>query len=102
MDKRFNEILSEMGIYLIFLFFLYYDSFTNYSNSSFTYNQLFRSTFVFPQNPNEKGLNDVILFSILFMIRSRETMKQVISIVMIFLISLFFQMGNFFYCDHFF
>ena len=61
MDKQLNEILNEMGIYLIFLFFLYFVSFTNLSSSSFNYNQLFVNTFVENQSPNEIGLNNVFL-----------------------------------------
>jgi len=58
LDKQLSEILNEMGIYLIFLFFLYFVSFTNLSSSSFTYNQLFVSTFVENQSPDEIGLNN--------------------------------------------
>ena len=61
MDKRLNEILKEIGIYLIFLFFLYYVSFKNLSSSAFTYNQLFQQTFVDSQSSNEIGLNDVFI-----------------------------------------
>jgi hypothetical protein len=60
MDKRLNEILKEIGIYLIFLFFLFYVSFTNHSLSAKTYNSLFQNTFVQQQKPKEIGLYDVI------------------------------------------
>jgi hypothetical protein len=62
MNKTLNEILKEIGIYLIFLFFLYYVSFKNLSSSAYTYNQLFQQTFVDPQSSNEIGLNDVFIF----------------------------------------
>jgi hypothetical protein len=61
MDKRLNEIFKEMGIYLIFLFFLYHVSYTNLSSSAFTYNLLFQQTFVDSQSSNETGLNDVFI-----------------------------------------
>ena len=60
MDKKLNEILKEIGIYFLFLFILYYVSFSNLSNSAYTYNKLFDSTFVQQQNSNEMGLNNVI------------------------------------------
>ncbi len=59
MDKRLNDILKECGIYLIFLFFLLYVSFTNVSLSAITYNRLFQHTFVQQQKPKEIGLNEV-------------------------------------------
>jgi hypothetical protein len=58
-DKQFDEILREIGVYLVFLFFLYFVSFSNFSDSSFTYNELFESTFVQPQSTNETGLEEV-------------------------------------------
>ena len=60
MDKKLNEILKEIGIYFLFLFVLYYVSFTNLSNSAYTYNKLFHSTFVQQLDSNEMGLNNVI------------------------------------------
>ena len=60
MNKKLNEILKEIGIYLIFLAILYYVSFTNLSNSAFTYNRLFKNTFVDSQSSNEIGLNEVV------------------------------------------
>jgi len=59
MDKRLNEILKEIGIFLIFLFFLFFVSFTNISLSANTYNRLFQNTFVQQQKPKEIGLNEV-------------------------------------------
>lgn len=59
-DKRFNEILKEIGIFCIFLFILFIVSFSNLSNSSFNYNQSFKSTFIDQQISNEISLNDVI------------------------------------------
>ena len=74
MDKRFDEIIREIGIFLIFLFFLYFVSFSNLSNSSFISNQLFQSIFVDQQNPNEKGLNNVKKF-IIFIINFKKSTK---------------------------
>ena len=72
MDKKFNEITKEIGIYLTFLFFLYYVSFINYPSSSITYNQLFQNTFVQPQNLNKIGLKEVIF------LKSNKTLVFVI------------------------
>jgi len=68
MDKRLNDIVKEIGIYLIFLFFLFYVSFTNLSLSAGPYNRLFQSTFVQRQNLNEIGLNEVIFLCIVLKI----------------------------------
>jgi hypothetical protein len=58
-DKRFDEISRDIGVFLIFLFFLYFVSFSNLSDSSYIYNELFQTTFVQAQTPNEKGLDEV-------------------------------------------
>jgi hypothetical protein len=60
-DKRFDDISRDNGVFLIFLFFLYFVSFSNLSDSSFIYNELFQTTFVQAQSPNEKGLDEVKL-----------------------------------------
>jgi hypothetical protein len=58
-DKRFDEILRDIGVFLLFLFFLYFVSFSNLSDSSFIYNELFYGTFIDALSPTEKGMNDV-------------------------------------------
>ena len=58
-DQRFDEISRDIGVFLIFLFFLYFVSFSNLSDSSYLYNELFQTTFVQAQSPNEKGLDKV-------------------------------------------
>jgi hypothetical protein len=58
-DKRFDEILKDIGVFVIFLFFVYFVTFSNLSDSSFIYNELFESTFVQAQGPNERGLEEV-------------------------------------------
>ncbi len=68
MNKKLNEILKEIGVYFIFLAILYYVSFTNLSNSAFTYNQLFKYTFLDSQNLNEIGLNDVVFILNFFLL----------------------------------
>ena len=62
LDKKFDEMLKDIGIFLIFLFILYVVSFTNISNSAFNYNQLFINTFVQSQNSNEIYLFNVIIY----------------------------------------
>jgi hypothetical protein len=62
-DKRLNEIMREIGIFLIFLITLYIISFTNVSFSAFSYNELFEKSFVEKQSDDESGLNDVNTFS---------------------------------------
>lgn len=59
MDKRLNEIMKEIVVFLFFLFFLFYVAFTNLSSYGIYYNQLFEWTFVKQQNSNEIGLNEV-------------------------------------------
>jgi len=58
-DKRFDEISRDIGVFLMFLVFLYYVSFSSLSDSSYIYNELFQTTFVQAQNPTEKGLDEV-------------------------------------------
>jgi hypothetical protein len=58
-DKRFDEILRDIGVFLLFLFFLYFVTFSNLSDSSFIYNELFYGTFIDALSPTEKGMNDV-------------------------------------------
>jgi hypothetical protein len=58
-DKRFDEIIKEIGIFCIFLIFLFVVAFSNLSSSSFIYNQLFQSTFIDPQSSSEIGFDDV-------------------------------------------
>ena len=59
LDLKLWSILNEVGIFGIFLFLVYVVSFLNLNNSSYTYNQLFLSTFVHKQSPKEFGLEDV-------------------------------------------
>ena len=59
LDKMQSSIAKEILIYIAFLFFLFWITFSNLSKSSFQYNQLFIETFVEPQSLNSKGLADV-------------------------------------------
>jgi 4-hydroxybenzoate polyprenyltransferase len=59
------SILNEAGIFSLFLLILFVVTFFNLNNSSFIYNQLFKSTFDNKQSQNEQGLNNVI-FAIIF------------------------------------
>ena len=58
-EIRLKEIFKEIFLYCIFLFILYYISYTNISISAYTYNKLFQHTFVDKQSSNELGLNEV-------------------------------------------
>ena len=58
-EVKMSQIIKEISIYSFFLFFLYVVAFSNLSGSSFQYNQLFITTFVEKQSPEEIGLNDV-------------------------------------------
>jgi len=58
-DKRFDDISRDIGLFLIFLFFLYNVSFSNLSDSSFIYNELAQTTFTQVQSKNETGLESV-------------------------------------------
>jgi hypothetical protein len=64
LDLILWSILSEAGIYAIFVLLLYVISFFNLNNSSFVYNQLFLNTFVNKRNQNEFGLTDVFINSL--------------------------------------
>jgi hypothetical protein len=63
-DKRFDDISRYIGVFLIFSFFLYFVSFSNLSDSSYIYNELFQTTFVQAQSPTENGLDDVKKFQL--------------------------------------
>jgi hypothetical protein len=58
------SILNEAGIFSLFLLILFVVTFFNLNNSSFIYNQLFKSTFDNKQSQNELGLNNVIFAKI--------------------------------------
>jgi len=64
LDLILWSILSEAGIYAVFVLLLYVISFFNLNNSSFVYNQLFLDTFVNKRNQNEFGLTDVFINSL--------------------------------------
>jgi hypothetical protein len=66
-DKRFDEILRDIGVFVVFLFFVYFIAFSNLSDSSFIYNELFQSTFIQAQSPNETGLEKVFGFKLIFL-----------------------------------
>jgi len=53
------SILKEIFIFLAFLFFLNWVTFSNLSQSSYQYNQLFIATFVKQQSQNEIVLENV-------------------------------------------
>jgi len=58
-EVKMSQIIKEISIFSFFLLFLYVVAFSNLSGSSFQYNQLFITTFVEKQSPEEIGLNDV-------------------------------------------
>jgi len=53
------SILKEIFIFLTFLFFLNWVTFSNLSQSSYQYNQLFIANFVKQYSQNEIGLENV-------------------------------------------
>ena len=53
------SILKEIFIFLAFLFFLNWVTFSNLSQSSYQYNQLFIENVVKQQSQNEMGLENV-------------------------------------------
>ena len=60
LEKKFWSILKEIFIFLVFLFFLNWITFSNLSQSSYQYNQLFIQTFVKKQQLSQTlGLNSV-------------------------------------------
>jgi energy-coupling factor transporter transmembrane protein EcfT len=60
LEKKLWSILKEILVFLSFLFFMYWVTFSNISQSSFQYNQLFIATFVKQQNYKDTiGLGDV-------------------------------------------
>jgi hypothetical protein len=62
LEKKMLSILKEIFIFLLFLFFLYWVTFSNLSQSSYQYNQLFIATFVKQQSQNEMGLENVRIY----------------------------------------
>ena len=58
-EIKFGQIMNQLFIFTVFLFFLYAVSFSNISNSAIFNNHLFQNTFVIQQSPNEIGLNQV-------------------------------------------
>jgi hypothetical protein len=62
LEKKMLSILKEIFIFLTFLFFLYWVTFSNLSQSSYQYNQLFIATFVKQQSQNEMGLENVRIY----------------------------------------
>ncbi len=71
LDLKLWSILNEVGIFAIFLLLVYVVSFFNLNNSSYTYNQLFLSTFVQKQSPKEFGLDNVNFLYLTLKIRSK-------------------------------
>ena len=67
-EVKMSQIIKEISIYSFFLLFLYVVAFSNLSGSSFQYNQLFITTFVEKQSPEEIGLNDVRKLEIFFLL----------------------------------
>jgi len=60
LEKKILSILKEIFIFLVFLFFLNWITFSNLSQSSYQYNQLFIHTFVKKQQLSQTiGLNSV-------------------------------------------
>jgi len=59
LEKRLLSIWKEIFVFLLFLFFLNWVTFSNLSQSSYQYNQLFIANFVKQQSQNEIGLEYV-------------------------------------------
>ena len=65
LEKKLWSIMKEILVFLSFLFSLYWVTFSNISQSSFHYNQLFIATFVKKQSFNDTiGLGDVSVFRV--------------------------------------
>jgi len=60
-EIKLGQILNEIIVFSVFLFFLYTVSFLNISSSAINYNKLFLKTFVQQQERNEMGLDQVFL-----------------------------------------
>jgi len=58
-EVKMCQIMKEISIYSLFLFFLYVVAFSNLSSSSYQYNQLFLNSFVNKQGGENMGLNEV-------------------------------------------
>ena len=58
-DKELWEILNEILIFTTFFISLTIVAYSNISNSSIYFNQLYQQNFVTAQSSNEKGLNEV-------------------------------------------
>ena len=59
-DLKLSSILNETLVYLVFLFFLYVVAYSNLSNNSWHYMDLFHSTFTHTLSPKEIGLHEVL------------------------------------------
>jgi hypothetical protein len=57
--KKLAAYKREFLTFVVFLFIVFYVSYSNLSNASYTYGQLFMTTFVQPQSLSEMGLNNV-------------------------------------------
>ncbi len=60
-EIKLGQILNEIIVFSVFLFFLYTVSFLNISSSAINYNKLFLKSFVQQQERNEMGLDQVFL-----------------------------------------
>ena len=60
-EIKFGQILNEIIVFSVFLFFLHTVSFLNISSSAINYNKLFLKTFVQQQDRNEMALDQVLL-----------------------------------------
>ncbi len=58
-DKELWEILKEILIFTAFFVSLTIVAYSNISNSSIYFNQLYQQNFVTAQSNNEKGLHEV-------------------------------------------
>lgn len=83
-DKRLDEILREMGIFIVFLIIIFVISFTNVSFSSFSYNQLFISNFVVAETDSQIGLYDVIIYIVIFKLAYYILMQKLQTFIVFF------------------
>jgi len=58
-ETKLRSVIKEIIIFVLFLFLLYVVAFSNTSNSSYQFNQIYRSTFVRRVKGNETGLKHV-------------------------------------------
>ena len=58
-QRKLAAYKREFLTFVVFLFIIFYVSYTNLSFASYTYGQLFKTTFVQSQSLSDMGLSDV-------------------------------------------